>query len=515
MNKLYILLSPLFVLALIGALNCSAQRIDPITQAVLNGYTEILKDNPKDYETLYERASQYQQLGMSSNALEDVKMALSVTPKKNTAMLESEYILMAAAATSLKDYDTALSAVNEALAINPGNYSNIYRKGNILLEMNRPEDAYRAFSSLQSLKSRSQEAFYGMALSCIRQNNFSEAETLMNEVEKADPTNPITFSRLGNLFMEMNQPENASANYIVAITLDSQGNTGMQQLADLALTNYNAVASTLDFAIDKSDNKPMMYFLKGTLANRAGAYPDAEDCFNKLISISNTGSPGIYAALAEARLAQNELPDAMEAVNEALRLDPSASNYTLKSEIELAMQNTHGAIADASEAIRLNPNFTQAYLCGAKARINAGEAEKAMELLNQTVMMAPDNLEALLLRAYVNQEINNNPKVALGDLNRIIQEEANSFPAIAIQAIARAKANKQIDADAQMEDALNKNKSPEALYWGAVYYTQTGDSEKGKKLADDAVYEGFLNKHMLTTSSTPWLNLTPIADLLK
>lgn len=508
-------LRPICAIALFAALSCGAQKIDPITQAVLKGYTEILDKNPKDYETLYERASQYLQLGMYPEAMTDAQNALKFTPQKNSDLRESEYSMLASASAALGDYNAALEAINNALALSPSNYLNVYKKGNILLELNRPDEAYRTFSSMQSLKSRSQEAYYGMAKACIRQGNFSEAETLMKEIETAAPTNPQTFCRLGNLFEEMNQPENAAANYIVAISMDNRGNAGLQELTNLASTNYKAVASALDFAIDKSSNKPMMLFLKGSLANRAGAYSDAETCFSRLSTLPDGNTAGVYAALAEARFAQNELPNAIEAVNKAIAIKPSADNLALKADIELAMDNTYGAIADATEAMRADANNIDAYLAAAKAYIQAGKGKEATDVLNQAVMLNPDNTLALLLRAYTNQELNNNPKAATGDFNRIILEEASSFPAITIKAIAQSKTGKKLDADDAVKNALDSNTTPEDLYWAAVYYAQTGNLDRAKELADKAVYDGYMNKHMLKSSHTPWLNLTPIAHLIK
>lgn len=170
------LLSVLLVAtAFIGA----AQKIDPITQAVLNGYTEFLKDNPKDFETLFDRGAQYYQLGLYDQALDDLTQALEYTPQKNTDMRQRELTLISSIAASMDNYELALKAVQDALEISPQDYGNIYRKGLVLLNLKRPEEAYRAFSSLQSLKSRSQDAYYGMAKACIQQGNISEAETLM------------------------------------------------------------------------------------------------------------------------------------------------------------------------------------------------------------------------------------------------------------------------------------------------------------------------------------------------
>lgn len=258
-----------------------------------------------------------------------------------------------------------------------------------------------------------------------------------------------------------------------------------------------------------------MLLLKGRLANQAGAYPDAELSFSRLANMPEGKTPGVYTALAESRLALNQLPDAMEAINESITLEPSAVNMNVKANIELAMQNSRGAIADAMEAIRLNPNRTESYLTAAQGYIMAGEADEAIKILNQAIMAEPDNNLALLMRAYTNQELAGNSKAAQADLNRIILEEATAFPDITILAVARLKAGKKIDADAGIQTAAESLRKPEDLYWQAVYYAQAGDLEKAKTLADQASFDGFLNKHLLQSSHTPWLNLSPIAHLIK
>ena len=119
-----------------------AQQINPITKAVLDGYTEYLKENPKDFQTYFERASQYYQLSMYDEALADVAKAIEYTPKKEGDWLMQEYSLLSDIAVENKDYNTALKAIESALEINPEYYPNIYKKGNIQLYLNMPEEGH-------------------------------------------------------------------------------------------------------------------------------------------------------------------------------------------------------------------------------------------------------------------------------------------------------------------------------------------------------------------------------------
>lgn len=503
-------------LAVLLSASAFAQKIDPITQAVLDGYAQLLKENPKDYESLYERAGQFYQLGMVEEARKDLEGALQYTPKKETTLIEREYTLLSAVDSSLGRYDEALASVNEALSLKPGDYWNTYRKGDILLSLGRNDEAYRAFSGMQSMKSRSQEAYYGMARAAIARQDLRDAEDLIKELKDADPTNPNTFIRLGNLYRQMNQPENASANYIVSIAMGAPTARPLTALNEIAATNYKAVAQALDFAIDKADeNKTIMLFLKGNIAMDSGNYYDAEEAFQQLLKYPDGKIAGVYNSLATVRLALGNLTGATEAVNQSINLGASADNHLLKAEIEMASGNYHGAIVDANEAAKLDPNNVNAYIVSGEAYALSGNGDDAISQLNKAIMIEPDNLKALLTRAYTYQEVLKNSKQAVIDFNRIILEQPTEFPGIAIKGIAQSKAGKKMDGDALVTKALSGTPSAEDLYWGAVYYAQTGNLERAKELADQAEFQGFRNQNLLKKSATPWLNLSPISHLMK
>ncbi|MDE5652778.1 MAG: tetratricopeptide repeat protein [Muribaculaceae bacterium] len=508
-------LRPLCALAVVAALSVGAQKINPITQAVLNGYAELLQENPKDYETLYERAAQYYKLGLFPQAQDDLNAALQYTPQKNTDLRQRELSLLANVASVTGQHEIALKAINDALAINPSDYFNVFRKGNILLDLGRNDEAYRTFSNMQSLKSRSQEAYYGMAKACIRMNNFSEAETLMKEVESADPTNPVTYTRLGDLYEEMKQPENAAANYILAMSMGKNNSSAMQALVRMASTNYTAVAAALDFAADKVEDKTMMLFLKGNIALDSGNFSQAEDAFTKLLALPDAETAGVYASLAKCRFALDDTAGATEAADKAIAISGKADHHALKALIEVGAGNYEAAAATAATALRIDANLTDAYLAAAKAHIAKANGQEALSQLNQAIMLEPDNVQALMLRAYVNQELLKNQKGAMADYSRIITESPESFPDLAVKGIAQVKAGKKLDADAMIHDALSHNPSANDLFWGAVYYAQTGELDKAKNLTEQARFDGFQNRYLLMTDQTPWLNISPIRHLFK
>ena len=181
----------------------------------------------------------------------------------------------------------------------------------------------------------------------------------------------------------------------------------------------------------------------------------------------------------------------------------------------MANGNPAKAIEDASKALTLDPNSVDALIGKALGQIAVKDGNGAMESLNEVVMIAPDNHKSLLLRAYVNQELLNNGKAAVGDLNRIIIDDADAFPAIAYKGIAQVKVGKKLDGDATVEKGLNADSTKNDYYWAAVYYAQTGNLEKAKEMLEKATFIGYQNQYAIKGDNTPWLNLGPIRHLNK
>lgn len=502
-------------LAITLTVPCFAQQINPITKAMLDGYEEILKENPKDYQTLFERASQYYQLGQFDNAFNDIAKALQNTPEKDTEMWMREYGLLADISIAAKDYEKALSATEKALTIKSDSYPDLYKKGNILLYLNQPEEAYRAFSSMQRLKSRSQEAYCGMARACIMQNKLSEAKELIKEAENADPSNYITYCRVGDLYNEMGEAENAATNYIMAFSLSRNPQRPIQSLVDLSKKNYQGVATALDYAVSKTSNKVPLYFLRGNLAFNSGHFADAEKAYSELLKLNEGREAGVYSEMARTLLALDKPEEAIANISQAIILNPRADYFVTKAQALRRSGQSAAALLEAGKAMNADPNSVDAMIEYAKDAIAGLNKDAALTTLNEAVMTAPDNLEALLLRAYLYDNILSNGKQAVMDYNRAAAMPAENFPDAAYKAIAKAKSGKKLDADAIVEAALKDHSDNESLYYAAVYYAQTGGLQKAQELLEKAVSKGYSNLYNLKSNNEANLNIAPARHLLK
>ena len=510
--------SLLLSVALMAAPAAFAQQISPLTKAVLRGYKEILRENPQDYSTLYQRATQYYNLSMYDNALVDIIKALDYTPAKEKELRLDEYSMLADIYIQTKEYDKAMSAVDNALALAPQDYALLYKKGNVALYLNKPEEAYSSFAAMQRLKSRSQEAFFGMARADIMMGKTEDARDLITEAQNADPTNYLTFCRVGELYEDMNEDENAAASYLSGFSLaDGKSSRPLESLILLARKNYAAVDTAIKYAISRTDNTDALYFLQASIAYNSGNFNQAYEGFKSLLESKEGQIGSVYSTMAQCCVALNKMSDATTYADLAILKDNSVENQIVKSKVELAAGNAPAALLAATKALQVSTTSTAALTQSALANMALNDPKAAIKSLNEAIMTDPTDIYAQMLRAYVNREMIKDSKEAVMDYTRIANStEPENFMESTYKALAQALAGKKLDADSTMEKALREqnDKTKDDFYYAAIYYAQTGDLDKAKSMIDNALSLGYQNLYNLYTNTTANLNIAPIRHLL-
>lgn len=489
---------------------CVAQTISPIAKAMLDAYTEILQEDPNDYLTLYQRGAQYHAMSMYDQALADVTRAIEFTPAKEKEMLVDEYSLLADISIELERYPVALEAIDKALEISPADYANLYKRGNICLYLKQPEEAYKSFQALQRLKSRSQEAFFGMAKADAMMGKEEEAKEFMKQAEAADPTNYITFCRLGDICMDMNDHDGAAANYLSAFGLADDTSRPVASLFVLSEKDFPAVANAIDYAISKSSKTLPLYFLKGNLASAAGNYQEAYNAFKSVLESGEGKEASVYQQLADVCYALNMMSEADTNAGISLSMAEVPETLILKSRINLAQGNAAFALSNATKAASLDPASADALVAVALANIALDDNKAALAALNEAVMNDAANTEALMIRAWLNSNKLDNEKGATADYARVALVEAKKPADIRNKALAQTLSGKKLDGDSTMVKALAADSSKEMLYNGAVYYAQTGNLDRAKELLNQAKRAGYQHQFNLESNQTANLTIAPI-----
>lgn len=488
-----------------------AQKIHPITQAMLDSYEELLRQNPDDWFTLYERASQYYRLNDYDKALTDVLHALQCTPAKEKDQIASERSLAADIYVQMGDYQKALEQIDSAIDVAPGSYSLIYQKGNICLYLGKVGDARKCFNNMLRLKSRSQEAMFGLAKCAIMEGNSSEARSYLDQAEKIDPSNFITYCRLGDLYSDMDEIQNAATSYLSAFSLNSRDDRSLSSLLALGKKDYNAVAEALDYALEKTSNTVPLLFLKGNIAKETGHTADAYDSYTKLMKTPEGGSPEVLATMAEICRDNNSLTEALGYIDRAISLSPKADYKCLKASLEYDLRSYDVALEMCENVLASDNANVDALLLAAECSLASGNPTKAADYLNMAVNANPLEPRALLLRGYLAANSNLTSLPGKADFVRASHLVADNDTKTVYKAIAQMLAGKSLDANDTMRPLFDKAKTDaQAAYLTALFYSSTGNMEKGREALADARRLGFSNKYLLDSYSVPVFSIATL-----
>lgn len=493
--------------ALSCSMLCAAQQINPITQAMLDGYAELLEANPNDYLTLYERASQYYNLSNYEAALSDIKRAIACTPAKEKDQFASEYALAADVYTELKQYTDAYTAINKALELRPDTFKWIYAKGNLCLHLNDIKAAEQAYKTMQRMYPRSVEALFGLAKVAIAENRFSEAKELMKEVQRLDSNNYLTFCRLGDLHRDMNEPQEAAAEYLNAFSLTKNSNRPMASLMELATTDYDALQQAIDYALNRTKNVVPLYFISGNAAVAAGKYDDAYTTYRQLLAMPDIDADALYPAMGEICLMRGDLSEADNYLSKALMLQDNEQNNLLKAKAENARGNSASALIYAENVLRKNPDNTDALLEAAEAKLTAGEDDAAIDYLNRAIISNAEDVRPLLVRGFL-QANGRVGATSVNDFKRAASYPAENDEKTAYKAIAQALSGNALDANATINSLKEKaTNNAGAAYLYALYLNNTGNLSEAQAMLKKAEAGGFENEYLLKYFKMPVISV--------
>ena len=495
-----------------GALFCNAQQINPLTRAVINSYTEMISQNPRDYMSYFQRGSEYFNLGEYAKAEEDLLNAIKYTPAKETADLDKEYTLLSDIYIQLGNNDKALEILQTALSVEPNSYVNRYKLGNLFLALDRPEDAYKTFQALQSLKSRSQEAYFGMGQAAAKLGKTQEVEDLIDQIRNSDQNSYLTYLRMGILQEALGRNERAATDYIKAYTMTDNSSNPIEAIVNLANKDYKAVANALDNAISLAPRSANMRFIKASLANVHGDFEAAIRECKELLKLEDGNSAFVYDLLAQSELFSGDITSATIDINKAAEMDPDDLDVLQTRMMILMTTDPATAASVADKALSINNSNPYVLMSAAKAYYMAKNAQKALDALNTAIMTDPTNVEAVVLRGEVNANLLKNADQATADYNRAGNIDAQNPYDLICKAIAKAKAGKVMDAESIIADLLKNNPDADTTYLIAAYYAQTGNLDKAKQLADEAMSKGYNNIFNIQYLNAPLLNLQPIHD---
>lgn len=498
------------------ALNAQSSYDDPMSQALLKAFDELLAEDPRDPETLVRRAELYYSHRDYIKALDDVNTAMKYFEADDEEGRYPAYQIRARIYQRQKKYNDALADLNKVLAMSPMDYGTIYQRANTYYELGRYPEANNDYALMLRLNPRSQDALLGQAKVAVKQNNLGTATELADRAVSFTPNRSEIYIGRAAVRSLMGNDAGAVEDYISAISIDDVS-TGraLQHLVAMSHDNYPVVMAGLTSAISKAPRNGMFYFIRAMIAQGHCNYLAAIADYDKIINENLDSYPGLNGALAECYYYLGRYDRALLNADYAISAtDDNAYYYTIKSLIKRAQEDYEGALDAAEKALEKTPEAVDALQAKALALIGLGRAADASVALSEAAMDNPENPTLQILRGWVLGEYRKQPVLSQRAYDSVLDmdfdfDNVRSLRGFALLALDRKdQATKWMDRVLETADDYDG----EVNYWATCYYSQAGLPERALRCMEGSLEKGYANYHNWTRTSEANLNCSPLRN---
>jgi tetratricopeptide (TPR) repeat protein len=127
-----------------------------------------------------------------------------------------------------KNWQAALTQLDARIASNPRDAQAKFKRGTVLVHLNRDDDAIAAFTELTQLYPELPEPYNNLAALYAKQGRYAEARAALETAVKVNPGYGLAYENLGDLYLRMSDEA-----YRRALSLGKASATTTQRLADI------------------------------------------------------------------------------------------------------------------------------------------------------------------------------------------------------------------------------------------------------------------------------------------
>lgn len=483
-------------------------------QATMKAYDKLIAENPKDFKTLYSRANGYYRQNQLGKALSDVNAAIHAAPATDKGFLFDAYSLRGGIYEQMKKYDEALADYKKALGFSPKDYGTMYQIANLDFEKGDYASAKKDYQGLKKLNPRSQEALFGLARVAIKENDIATAQKLCKEGVELEPSQAVSYMRQASVYRMMGNNADAVDDYAIALQLDrNMMPAALREMAELATTDYAAVMTGLQKAIDKNPRNGVMYYIRAMIAKAHFHYMPAIADFNYIETNNLLNLPSLYTELADCYYNLGKYAEALEKA--AYAIGSSSNNrdaYVMKSLIKSAQGAYKSAIENADKAILKDQTYAPAFIAKGIAQQGFKLYPEASSTFGSALQIDGRYPMYYFFRADVLRSYLNMPEQAKPFYEDVLKMEYPEGQVASLKGFADLFLGNTAEGDAWI-DALTsgvKDGDGEIAYYAACYWAQRGDKDKAFKYMEDALKAGYASYHNWTKAVDGGINVAPL-----
>ncbi|RAM48949.1 MAG: protein kinase [Hapalosiphonaceae cyanobacterium JJU2] len=247
-------------------------------------------------------------------------------------------------------------------SINSVNATELYKKANILYELQRYQDALSVYEKAVKIRPEYAEAWNGQASTLSKLREYKAALTAYDRAIQIEPD--YLEAWIGRGFV----------------------------LKDLR--RYQEAIASFDKALQLENNSPLVWNAKGEALNSLKRYDEAISAYEQAINLKKDDDEAWYNK-AQTLKNLKRYEEAIKAYDKTLEIKPSYTEAWYNRGNSLVnLQREQDALTAYEQAVQTNPNYYQAWLARGNILMNLQRYPEAVESLNRFIELNPNNFQA-------------------------------------------------------------------------------------------------------------------------
>lgn len=346
-------------------------------QAIID-FTRVITLKPNDEIGYYERGRAYKDSGEYDAALDDLKQAVRIDEKDPNAYAIRAIVneRLGNHPEALADYDRAIELKNDVSVFH-------FNKGDYLDNIGQYSDAEKCYGEALRLDPNHADSYLFRARCRLHLGHVSGAAEDIDAAQRLVPGNPVIQACQADVYFHMGKYDQA------------------RELSDSVLTRFPSIAEAL--------------LVRAKVLMHDKKYDQALEAFERLEQTAIMRADLLISRGYALRLA-GRYDEAMVDYNALEKMhDYSAKSKNFQGLVLFGKKDIDGAIQAYTESLTKSPSLYYAYSNRAKAFLEKGEKNRALDDLNKAVALNEQYLVARQLRAKVYRD--------LGDTDQAEAEE--------------------------------------------------------------------------------------------
>jgi len=347
----------------------------------------------------FERAAILSSLGRYEEAAKDYRTALKSNPHHFEANYNLGLVLM-----RLKDLHGAAQAFKAASESTGGPRKAIalYKMGAVYLKLGSDKSALARGAFEQAIRVQPDNIPARLKLAEMEPETpegYDRAMEIYQKALKVKPNYAPVYFSMGVFQSSRGMSAQAITSYANAVKYNPELLEARKKLGHMLLSEkrWSEAREQLELALKKDPDDAGSRFNLGRAAFGQKNYKDALVEFRKAASLRGGDYPEAYMNMGRAYSAMGDMPLAIQAYRDALKLRPDYHEawYNMGL-VYLKQKNTEDAVKAFKAAVELTPSFLNAWFNLGIAYGRSGDDASSIKAYKKALQISPDHKQARL-----------------------------------------------------------------------------------------------------------------------